>query len=412
MKKSLLIILFFYYAFSNAQISFEKGYFISNDGTRTECFIKNLDWKNTPTEFKYKLQLNDSESKVETISAVQEFGIENESTYKRFKVQIDRTSDEVKNLTTNENPTWTEETIFLKILVEGDAANLYEYTGEEIKRFFYQTPNSKLEQLIYLRYISELQNEGTQNITQNNAYQKQLFDNVRCGNTTPNDIRKLTYKRPELTNYFIEYNKCANPSGLKTKTKTTKGELFLRITPSINFVSLNIPDRNDYNLNVDANNKTIFKIGFEGEYILPYNKNKWSVFIDPTYQKYENESPYSVKSFFQNTKDVIYHAKIEYSSVEIPVGVRHYMFLNKTSKLFINLAYVFDVNGKATISYDQTEYYHSRTGPNFAFGFGYNYKNTVSLEMRMNTAKDLLADYPNSDANYKSFSIILGYKIL
>jgi hypothetical protein len=411
MKNTLLIILFFYYAFSNAQISFEKGYYISNDGTRTECFIKNLDWKNTPTEFKYKLQLNDPESKVETISAVQEFGIDNESTYKRFNVEIDRTSDEIKNLTTNENPIWKEETLFLKVLVDGEAV-LYEYTGEEIKRYFYQTQNSKLQQLIYLRYLSDIKNEGLENISQNNAYQKQLFDNVRCGNTTANDIRKLTYKKSELIKYFIEYNKCKNPSSIKTKTVVNKGELLLRVTPSINFVTLNIPDHNDYKLNVDVNNKTIFKIGFEGEYILPYNKNKWSVFIDPTYQKYENESPYSVKSFFQNTKDAIYQAKIEYSSIEIPIGVRHYMFLNKTSKLFINLAYVFDVNGKATISYDQIEYYHSRTSPNFAFGFGYTYKNTVSLEMRMNTAKDLLADYPYSEANYKSFSIILGYKIL
>lgn len=411
MKNSFLFILFFYYAFSNAQISFEKGYFISNDGNRTECFIKNLDWKNTPTDFKYKLQLNDSESKVETISTVQEFGIDNESTYKRFKIEIDRTSNEVGNLTTNENPTWKEETLFLKILVEGDAV-LYEYTGDEIRRFFYQTQNSKLQQLTYLRYLAETRNEVNGNINQNNTYQKQLYDDVRCGNITVKDIKKLTYKKSELTNYFIGYNNCKNPSSIKAKPTTKKGELLLRITPSINFTSLTIPDRNDYNVNVDANNKTIFKIGFEGEYILPYNKNKWSLFIDPTYQKYENQTTYSVKSLFLSQNDQTHTAKINYSAIEIPIGVRHYMFINKTSKLFLNVAYVFEVNGKATISYDQTEYYSSQTSQNFAFGFGYTYKNAISLEMRMNTTKNLLGELPYSKANYKSFGFILGYKIL
>jgi hypothetical protein len=411
MKNSLLFILFFFYTFSNAQISFEKGYFVSNDGNRTECFIKNLDWKNTPTEFKYKLQLNDSESKVETISTVEEFGIDNGDTYKRFKAEIDRTSNEIKNLTTNENPIWKEETLFLKILAGGDAV-LYEYTGEEIRRFFYQTQNSKLQQLIYLRYLSEIKNDATENINQNKTYQKQLYDDVRCGNVTVKDIKKLTYKKSELTNYFIEYNKCKNPSSIKAKPATKKGELLLRVTPSINFISLTIPHRNNYNVNVDANNKTLFKIGFEGEYILPYNKNKWSLFIDPTYQKYENESTYSVKSLFQSQDNESHTAKINYSSIEIPIGVRHYMFLNKTSKLFLNVAYVFEVSGKATISYDQNEYYSSLTSQNFAFGFGYTYKNTISIEMRMNTTKDLLGTYPASEANYKSFGFILGYKIL
>jgi hypothetical protein len=411
MKKSFLFILLFYYTFSNAQISFEKGYFISNNGNRTECFIKNLDWKNTPTQFNYKLQINDSESKVETISTVQEFGIDNESTYKRFKVEIDRTSNEVENLTTNENPTWKEETLFLKILVEGDAL-LYEYTSEETRRFFYQTLNSKLQQLVYLRYLTEIKYEASASINQNNTYQKQLYDDVRCVNITGKDIKKLTYKKSELTNYFIEYNKCKNPSSLKTKSTTIKGELLLRVTPSMNFVSLTIPDRNDYNVNIDANNKTLFKIGLEVEYILPYNKNKWSLFIDPTYQKYENESTYSVKSFFQNTNNATHVAKIDYSSIEIPIGVRHYMFLNKTSKLFLNLAYIFEVNGKATISYDQSQYYSSQTSQNFAFGFGYTYRNTISLEMRMNTTKNLLGELPFSEANYKSLGFIIGYKIL
>ena len=34
---------------SKAQVIFEKGYFINREGQKTECFIKNLDWRNNPS---------------------------------------------------------------------------------------------------------------------------------------------------------------------------------------------------------------------------------------------------------------------------------------------------------------------------------------------------------------------------
>jgi hypothetical protein len=38
-----------------AQISFEKGYYINNEEQRVECEIKNLDWKNNPKEFQFRV---------------------------------------------------------------------------------------------------------------------------------------------------------------------------------------------------------------------------------------------------------------------------------------------------------------------------------------------------------------------
>lgn len=56
MKRNLLLLLALKFSFVvNAQINFEKGYFISNDNEKIECLIKSIDWKNNPTEFKYKL---------------------------------------------------------------------------------------------------------------------------------------------------------------------------------------------------------------------------------------------------------------------------------------------------------------------------------------------------------------------
>ena len=55
MKKLLLILLAFTLQLFSAQIKFEKGYLITNNGERKEILIKNKDWLNNPTEFTYKI---------------------------------------------------------------------------------------------------------------------------------------------------------------------------------------------------------------------------------------------------------------------------------------------------------------------------------------------------------------------
>ncbi|SNR70573.1 hypothetical protein [Flavobacterium sp. ov086] len=207
MKKQLLLTISFLFCltFSYAQISFQKGYYILNNGTRTECFIKNLDWKNNPTDFKYKTQLNDADYKTETITNVQEFGIDNESTFKRFKIKMDRTSDEPNKLLTDRNPVFKEEVIFLKILTKGDAT-LYSYTDQNLIRYFYETKTIPVGQLIYIKYYQFDGNDAPTILAENNEYKQQLFKNVKTEKTTEKEIIKLNYNKSDLTKYFIKYN--------------------------------------------------------------------------------------------------------------------------------------------------------------------------------------------------------------
>lgn len=57
MKKQLLILTVLLSLITNAQIIFEKGYYITNDDQKIDCFIKNNDWKYNPSEFDYQLYL-------------------------------------------------------------------------------------------------------------------------------------------------------------------------------------------------------------------------------------------------------------------------------------------------------------------------------------------------------------------
>lgn len=77
MKKKLLLLLLTILSFdASAQISFEKGYFITNAGEKIDCLIKNIDWKNNPVDFEYQLVQNGTLMN-ENIKSVQEFGIYN-----------------------------------------------------------------------------------------------------------------------------------------------------------------------------------------------------------------------------------------------------------------------------------------------------------------------------------------------
>ncbi|KUJ60488.1 hypothetical protein AR687_18055 [Flavobacteriaceae bacterium CRH] len=414
MKKILLFIFFFYYTISNAQISFEKGYFISNEGKRTECYIKNLDWNDNPINFKYKMELNDSEPATETIATTQEFGIDNESTYKRFNIKIDRSNDDVEKITSNRNPEWKEETIFLKILVAGDAT-LYSYTNSNTNKYFYSTQTIPTEQLIYVKFIQADQNEGAERISENNEYKQQLFRNVKSSGTTQKEILNLKYKKNDLTAYFSKYNNITSGSDKEIDKKTTKSQFFIKITPGVSMVSTSLKNFAASEFNVELDKKMIFKIGAEAEYILPYNKNKWSIFINPMYQKYEDEKNYNTSSGSITNQQTSYNVKINHSVLQLPIGARHYMFLNQNSKIFIDVAYSLDIASKTDIVYtnkteNSTLNFDGNLGKNLAFGLGYNFKNKFSAEMRFNTKNELI-NYISHSAKYSSIDFIFGYTV-
>lgn len=408
MKKLLLFTFLFCYTFINAQISFEKGYLISNDNTKTDCLIKNMDWYGNPIDFKYKIETNDTDIKTGTIENVKEFGIENGSIYKRGSVKIDQSSNRLENISTEKNPIWKNDVVFLKILVRGKAS-LYQYTNTELSRFFYETPDTPLEQLVYKEYLNVDLESSSRNVEENNYYKQQLVNNVKSDNITINEIKRLTYKKEALTKYFLQYNNIEKESKEKTASQLEKGQFHLKITPVFAFSSIYMNGNESQAFrNATYSTKANFKIGFEAEYVLPFNKNKWSFFINPTYQQYSDQKDYGIITGINDGQLVHFPSKIEYSAISVPLGLRHYMFLNNSSKLFINGAFVFDIGGKYKLTSKPVNL-ESTTGQNFGIGLGYNFKNKFSAEFRMYTNKVFTPYTSITTGDYKSIDFILGY---
>ena len=404
LKKLLFLFTALVSLSSYSQITFEKGYFIDNANQKTDCLIKNNDTKRNPTEFEYRLT-EGSESKKASFKTVKEFGIYNVAKYVTSTVNIDRSSNNLQNMTVDKEPVFAQEQLFLNVLVEGKS-NLYEYVDANIKRYFYSKENGAIEQLIYKKYLTANNDLGT-----NNKFRQQLYSDLKCKNITISTIENIEYDRKDLIRLFLDYSSCSNNDVVNFAPNKKRDSFNLTLRPRFNSSSLEITSTAPNTQTPDFGNKVGFGFGLEAEYILPFNKNKWSIAIEPTYQNFKAEKT--------NTSSTVsggqYTAIIDYTSIDVPVSLRHYFFLDNNSKLFINASIVFDVSSKSSIEFRRSDNtllnsLDLSAVHNYAFGAGYKLDDKFSVELRFQT-REVLGNYLLYNSSYTTTSIILGYSL-
>ena len=390
MKKAIALLLLVLPILSIAQINYEPGYFIEN-GVKTECLIKNLAWKNNPTSFEYKLKEID-EIKTKTISTVSEFNVNESYKFVKVTTNIDRSETNLDRLDNTKEPKWNNQTIFLKVLIEGKI-NLYMYEEDNFIRYF--TANDDLNQVQQLVF-KEYQIDG--GVAQNNYFRQQLYNQMRDGNLTMSRFENLKYKRDDLVKLFTEYNGSSNTKMTNLSEKQNKSKINFRFTPGMTLTSLDISNSMS-KYSFDFGSKVSYRIGAEIEYILPFNNNKWSLFADPNYQSYENDG-----------KNGSVDMEASYKFIELPFGVRHYMYLSEKSRLFADAAYIASVSiGDNYVKYGDTKLEISNTSA-LALGVGYGYQK-YSIETRYTFKHGIMDKYVSWGSSFSSLSIILGYRL-
>ena len=407
MKKWLFFLLTIITNHCYSQISFEKGYYIDNSGQKNDCLIKNMDWKNNPTEFQYKLFENDT-THTANIENINEFGIDRLFKYVRCIVDIDISTDNINDLTNNRNPVFEKKNLFLKLLVEGKA-NLYSYEDGSFNKFFFNKEGSDIEQLIYKRYKTT-----DWEIEENNQYKQQLRTNLNCTIFKMNKLENLKYRKSNLIQLFAEYNKYNDSDFINYnyEEKKKKDVFYVTIRPQFNNSSLTITQNISNLRQIDFGNKFNFGLGIDTEIILPFNKNKWTITIEPTYQYFKSK----IKTDTNIVSGGILISEVSYQSIDIPLGIRYYLFFCNNSKFFINVSYVINFNFKSFIEFKETDnsIFNSLTCkdiPNYAFGIGYKFGNKYSFEIRYHTKRNILGDYLHWSSKYHTLSLVLGYSI-
>lgn len=393
---SMLVLVFSKPAYN--QVTFRKGYFIDKQGIKTECLIKDVDKYSVSNQIEYKMDESGKAFELRT-ETINEIGIDGISKFIKAKVLIDRSSADMNNLSKSKEPFWSEEELFLKVLLEGKAS-LYFYTDAGNQLFFFSVDSSDIRQLVYKRYLIDERNAGT-----NNTFRTQLWQYVRCENTESQYVEQLQYNRRELEKYFNKYNE-SNGSDSRNFTTNSNGKKFhLKISPGINFSTFNIRsfDLNKME-NIDVGSKMTVQLGVEAEYILPVLNNKLGVLIEPGFYSFHKEAPIQFGTY-----------KVNIKTIEFLLGARYYMFLNPDLKFYVNAMFIPGMSIQLNSSLIEQYQYSSSEKIinelfNFAFGSGLMYKN-FSAEFRYYTKRDFLKSMAIYETEYERVALVLGYRI-
>ncbi len=405
MKQTLFIFLLLFSIKTVAQIQYEKGYIITNDNERIECLIKNKDLLSNPKSIEYKRNAGDS-IRNGNLNDIKEFGISGTATFVMAEVDIDQSSTNLNDLTSTKEPIWSKEKIFLKLLVKGKA-NLYFYRNGNKELFFYSVNGSVIQQLIHKEYLLTAEGDFQHHIVMtNDAFKQQLCRDVINEETSFSEATALGYNRNDLIRYFRKFDKLGKDS--YSGTNENKGAFNLKIKPGIDLSSISITEGGASRYAIDFGTHPNFQFGMEAEYIVPFNKNTWSLFFEPTYQHFK-----SSKANFRS--DLV---SINLNLIDFSLGVRHYFFLNENLKIQLNALcspisiLCFD----PIINYvDQVysfNYYSLKMDPSikFSVGGGVDYKR-FSLDFRYSPNRSLLNGFQFVNADYQGISFIAGYKI-
>lgn len=352
MKNLFYAALFLFSNLAYCQITFENGYIIDFNGERKNVLIKNYEWKNSPSILEYKINEKAKPLQLKT-SDINEFSVGDQK-YISAKVMIDRSSSKIEALSTSKDFESKEEKLLLKLIVEGDI-NLYKYSDGSVNRFFYRkSGENEYKTLNYKEYIV-----NNKQIRKNEEFKRQLSQELlQNKRISEKDIAKLSYKENDLKNIFRIYN------NINDIEKGSKNNFNVYLKPGIGFSNYKIlPPTDNLSIGERKEEKIIFRAAVELEYVLNFNKGKWAIFSEPAFLS----AKFSVKDYNRRNFEV------NYSSLQIPLGVKHNMFINKESKIYITGSLLYNmILDKNTFSSDNASYSgDSRVYPSFALGYNY-----------------------------------------
>ncbi len=276
-------------------------------------------------------------------------------------------------------------------------------SSEIDERFFYSGNGSEIKQLIHKEYIY-----NTDQTAFNDSFRLQLQKDVHCSFASDIALSDLAYKKKDLVKYFVDYNTCIDPAYKLPLRKKNIGKLNLTLSTGVAYSSLSIS--NIFTTYADADFGRLLRptFSFEVEYIFPINNNKWAIAFGPTYQSYHS-----------NKQTMQGDVSVDFESVDLALGFKHYFYLNDNAKLFvggyynsfafhcINSRIGYKADRDTDFSYFDINTYKS----NFIISAGFEYKR-ISADMRYYTNQNILSSNPNWDSDFDKLSLNIGYKIL
>jgi hypothetical protein len=353
---SFLLIFFSFLQVIRTQNSFQQGYFINSEGERIDCLIKNRDWKNNPDRIEYK-NSQEATSQVVTIKRMQEFGIGDAVKFVKAYVEVDRSSERMDKISYTKQPQFSREEHLIKVLMEG-TVNLYSYEEVDLVRFFYQKEGGSIEPLVFKSFRT-----SENLIAKNEEYKSELWEQLKCDGITLDDIQSLEYRKESLVTFFSKYFKCLGEDYKVYKQNLQRDLLSLNLRPGVRLSSLAINGPSTFSRDVEFGNHLEWRLGLELEVFMPIANNRYAILFEPTIHSFQAEQRTDLQTI-----------KVDYTSLEIPLGLRYYVFLSDQGKLMLNASAIFEFPLSSIVDYENSADIDIRSDANIALGLGYKFR--------------------------------------
>ena len=352
--------------FGYSQENYFPAKIIKSDSTEMNGFVRYVENRKTPQEFQFK---DTKTSKSITLTGLEVISVDiiNKVKYIQKTISVSKHSNRADFLDSFKEFKLDEKTKFIEELVDGEF-KLYYLSDSDVNQFFYSNANSNvILPLLVKEYIND------NKIMLNEDYKIELYKNVFCEKNIllKNEIAKLDYKEGEIITYFNKINECN--SGVKQmKKQKDYGYLQIKGTLENNFIKFI-----DKNVDFETENKIVFGLGAEFEYVLPLYKYFFSFVVSPTFASVKNV--YSYDAFDNNGVITSFTGELKSSTLSIPLNLRMYP-INKTDfKVYVSLPTFITVgNSKSKAVQKNIEYDSHIELPGAAFlelGFRVTSKN-------------------------------------
>jgi hypothetical protein len=377
------------------QNGYSNGYIITIDGVKKECLVRNKDTFVTPNRIRV-LYPNENEPKDLGTDLIKEFGFENHR-FIRAKVNIDQSSQDARYLSAESSPNWIEKEVFLRFLIDGKA-DLFHFYEDGKELYFFRMDTLEIVPLVYKLYLTPHRTSLSENTrgyqlsaaAKNLTFISQLNSSfANCPDFKKYTIKSINYNRSSLVKAFKEYNSCMNSSS-ETYSDLTM-EVKFRLRPGIDVSTSSFK----YYHNTVYDPSMNFRFGVEMALILPYNKKKWEILIEPAFQNYTTPQPIDLK----------------YQSIELSSGLRYKIPIAAETKLFLNTQLVIDIPLKITGKWPNTTSFESNSLRMLnTTGGGASFKK-FQLEYRFYSKRTRFDGLGAPIFDFVKSSIILSYEL-
>jgi hypothetical protein len=381
---------------AGAQIDFKPGFVISRDGQYTECLVEDEGWKNNPFTFRYRLQ-PDGPVLTGDLDNTLAFGVKGESRYERWELNVDLTLDGMLHLSRQRAPEYVRDTLFLRLLVEGDV-KLYYYETTNIQRFFLGLPGETPRQLVYKTYWA-----SSDKVAENSVFRRQLEAVLTCNGNAP-DLSNLAYTRRQLLKAYEQYYACNDKAYTVYRSFRDSITFHARALAGLSMGTSDFESGFLPRQDLQYRPGSAYRIGAELELVTSYQKRKWSLLAEPALQFYhDREVP------------IVDVGEVNFQLLELWLGLRHYFYrpdhsaFYATASLALLNAPVRDLG--VVIDGRSASFRPNR--PNLYLAAGYRHRGRLSAEVRYAVAKRPLLSLRSYFAwsDCRVLSLLIGYRL-